>query len=113
MDIKNKSDEETIVLMKECVDVKHGLQADEVKVAVITIQVLPQGFSPYFTLVGRPQTINEINDLEEFVGKACMKAANSVGKSVLLNHSTNGVSCETEWNLTTIINYLEGKSNQL
>ena len=58
LDIKNKSDEETVALMKECIDGKHGLQAYEVKVAVITIQVVPQGFSPYSTLVGRPQTIN-------------------------------------------------------
>ena len=49
----------------------------------------------------------------EFFVKACMEAGNSVGKSVLLDHSTDGVSCETEWNLTILINYLEGNSNQL
>ena len=58
LDIKNKSDEETISLMKECIDGKNGLHTHEVKVDVITMQVLPQGFSPYFTLVGLPQTIN-------------------------------------------------------
>ena len=60
--------------MKECVDVKHGLQADQVKVDVINIQVVPQGLSPYFTLVGRPQIINDRNTLGEFVVKACMEA---------------------------------------
>ena len=113
MDIKNKSDDQTVALMEECVDRKHVLQVDEVNVAVITMQVVPQGLSPYFTLIGRPQTINDRNTLGEFVVKYCMEEANSVGKSVLRNHSTDGVSCETEWNLTTIINYLEGKSNQL
>ena len=42
-----------------------------------------------------------------------MKSANSVGNSVLLDYSTVGISCETDWNLTTMINYLEDKSNQL
>ena len=60
-DIKNKSDEETVALMKEFVDGKHCLQTDEVKVAVITMHVVPQGFGPYFTLFGRTHTINEIN----------------------------------------------------
>ena len=44
--------------MKECVDGKHGLQEYEAKVAVITIQVVPQGFITHSTLVGRTQTIN-------------------------------------------------------
>ena len=42
-----------------------------------------------------------------------MGVANSVVKSLLMNYSTDGDSCETEWNLTTMINYLEGKRNQL
>ena len=41
---------------------------------VINIQVVPQGLSPYFTLVGRPQIINDRNTLGEFVVKACMEA---------------------------------------
>ena len=36
-DIKNKSDEETVALMKEFFDGKHVLQADKVKVTVITM----------------------------------------------------------------------------
>ena len=72
LDIKNKSDEKTVALMKDCVDGKHGLQAYEVKVDVITVQVAPQGFSPHFTLVGSPHTINERNTFGDFVVKACM-----------------------------------------
>ena len=83
------------------------------KLSVITMKVLPQGFSPYFTLVGRPHTINDRNTFGEFFVKSCTESENIVGKSLRLNHATDGVSCETEWNLTTIINYLEGKSNQL
>ena len=36
-DIKNKSDEETVALMKEFFDGKHVLQADKLKVTVITM----------------------------------------------------------------------------
>ena len=48
-----------------------------------------------------------------FLVKACTETENSVGKSVLLNHSTDGFSGDNEWNLTTMINYLEGKRNQI
>ena len=37
LDIKNKSDEETVALMKEFFDGKHVLQADKLKVTVITM----------------------------------------------------------------------------
>ena len=40
-------------------------------------------------------------------------AASKVGKAVLLNHSTDGVSCETTWNVTTTLNYLSGKINHI
>ena len=42
-----------------------------------------------------------------------MEEVTCVGKSVLLNHSSDGVSCDTEWNLTIMINYLEGRSKHL
>ena len=55
------------MLIKDCDDGKHGLQVDEVKGGVINMQIIPQGFSPYFALVGRPQTINERNTFSEFL----------------------------------------------
>ena len=45
--------------------------------------------------------------------KACTLAADKVGNAVLLNHSTYGVSCETSWNIHTIMNYIEGNSNNI
>ena len=59
---------------------------------MINMHVLPQGLSPYFTLIGCPHTINKRNTFRDFVVKACMEAENSVLKSVRLNHSTYGVS---------------------
>jgi hypothetical protein len=46
-------------LIKEYQDGKHGPLAEEVKVVILTFQAVPPGMSPYFVLVGRPQTINE------------------------------------------------------
>eukprot|EP00957_Ditylum_brightwellii_P158964 12099518-Ditylum_brightwellii.AAC.1 len=62
LDVKGKSDKKTVKLMKECIAGKHGVQTAEVKVAVITMQVVPQGFSSYFTLDGNAQTVNESNN---------------------------------------------------
>ena len=42
-----------------------------------------------------------------------MYSENIVGKSVLLNHSSGGVSCDTGCNLTTIMNYLECKRSRI
>ena len=69
--------------------------------------------SPYFKLIGRAQTINKSNYFGEYVVKACTIAAEKVRYSVLLNHSTDGVSCETGLNIHTIIKYLEGNRNHL
>eukprot|EP00957_Ditylum_brightwellii_P162208 12351463-Ditylum_brightwellii.AAC.1 len=41
------------------------------------------------------------------VVEACQKATSSIGNAGLLNNSTDGVSCETSWNYTTMIGYLE------
>ena len=54
------------------------------KVAVITLQVVPKIFSPYFILVGRAQTINESNGFGGYVVKAFTLAAEKVGNKVLL-----------------------------
>jgi hypothetical protein len=55
-------------LIQEHRDGKHGPLADEVKVAVLTFQAVPPGMSPYFVLIGRPQTNNENSEFS-FEGK--------------------------------------------
>ena len=81
------------------------------KAAVVTLQVVPKVFSPYFNLIVHAQTIHESNSFEGYVVKAHTLAAEKVGNSVLLNHSTDGLSCETSWNIHTIMKYLGGNSN--
>ena len=74
------------------------------------MQVVPKRFIPYFTLIGREQTINESSYFGEYFVKSYTIAAEKVGNTVLLNHSTDGVSCENIWNIHTIMKYFEGNS---
>ena len=38
----------------------------------------------------------------------CESPAQSAKNCVVLNHSTDGVSCEVEWNKQTLLDYLAG-----
>ena len=68
---------------------------------------------PYFSLIGRPQTINESNDFFTTVLKSFDIAANQDINVVLLNVSTGGVLCEVQVNLILIIQYLNEEINYL
>ena len=48
--------------------------AYEVKIAVITLQRVKAGLSPYIVIAGRPQTNNERNDFGEDVLNSCKDA---------------------------------------
>eukprot|EP00957_Ditylum_brightwellii_P047093 3575985-Ditylum_brightwellii.AAC.1 len=51
--------------------------------------------------------------LESRLLRFALRADSNVGNAVLLNHPTDGVSCETNWNFATMIEYFESRSNQL
>ena len=76
-------------------EVEHGESADEVNLAVITLKVAPKVFIPYFTLVGRTHTINKSNNFRSFFITTFTMISIKVGYAVLLNNSTDGISCET------------------
>ena len=59
--LEDKTKNETVKLLKECQEGLHGKLASEIKVAVLCFQNTPPDMSPYFVLVGRPQTTNESN----------------------------------------------------
>ena len=48
-------------LLKEHHKGKHGPLVEEVKVCVLIFQGVLPGMSPYFVLIGRPQTTNEMS----------------------------------------------------
>ena len=59
--MSEKNDKVTSII-QERINGKHGTIYAEVKVTVVYFQYIPTVFSPYFTLVCLPQTINENNE---------------------------------------------------
>ena len=107
-DITDKSDEDTVELVKDCINGKHGENSAEAKAAIVNLKEVTKGFSYHFMLVEHAvtQTINDSNDFGDFVVKACASEAEKVGNILFLNHSTDGVLCETVWNIHTTMKYL-------
>ena len=99
--------------LEEYLQGKYGKIADEIKVCILSFQRIPRGVCLYFVLVGRPQTLNENNDLCATVIKAYHIAAIQSRGAVLLNVATDGVSCEVGCNFGIIVQYLNDEINYL
>ena len=108
IDVHEKSIEEINIILKDCIDGKYGPMADEVKVAVVSFQNTSVGMCPYLVVAGNAQTTNASNDFGKKVVTLCESDAQSGKNCVVLNHSTDGVSCEVEWNKQTLLDYLAG-----
>ncbi len=87
----------------ECVNGEKGEAASEIKVCVLSFQCTPPGTCPYYTLVGRPQTINQQSTFGLEVVNACLRAT--------MNTTTDGVSTEVKWNKEVTLDYIDGKIN--
>jgi hypothetical protein len=87
--------------------------AKEIKIVVVSFQDTPTGMCPYFTLAGLPQTVNKNNDFGKQVLEACLDAADRVENVAVLNQTTDGVSCEVQWNLEAMLAYLNGSINHI
>jgi hypothetical protein len=95
-------------VLKQCLDGEFGDAAAEVTVAVLSFQFTPPGFPPYLILVGQTQSINHSNSFASDVMSLCVQAAKSDGNAVILNESTDGVSCESKANIEQQKLYLAG-----
>ena len=95
IDVRGKSSEEIHAILKDCIDGKYGLMADEVKVAVVSFQDTPPGMCLYLVLAGNAQTSNKNNDFGKRTVQLCTNAARNSGNAFLLNHSTMG--CLARW----------------
>jgi hypothetical protein len=83
----------------------------EIKVCVISFQDTPPGMCPYFTLAGRPQTVNENIEFGKIVMDTCVTACNEDGSSVVLNMTTDGVASKVQWNICVMVGFLSGSMN--
>ena len=81
--------------------------------AVLSFQQTPVGISPYLILCGVPQTVNESNSFATDTLAICSKATDMIGNIVVLNDSTDGVSCEVQSNFNKVCKYIKGDTNQL
>ena len=54
--------------------------------AVVSLQKVSKGLSPYFTLVGNYQTINGSNDFSDFSANVFIEELNKLAHVVILNH---------------------------
>ena len=92
--VKDLTKEHTFERLKECNEGYHGPMATEVKFVVVLFQNRPTGMTPFFTLAGHPQTTNKQNQFSSMVVEACEIYATKDVNTILLNESTDGVSCE-------------------
>ncbi len=99
--------------LEECVNGKKGEAALEIRVCVLSFQCTSLLTTPYYTLVGQPQTINEQSTFGCEVVKACLRATIEDGNAILLNTNTDGVSTEVQWNKEVMLDYLDGKINHV
>ena len=92
--VKYLTKEHIFERLKECNEGYHGPMATEVKFVVVLFQNRPTGMPQFFTLAGHPQTTNKQNQFSSMVVEACEIHATNDGNAILLNESTDGVSCE-------------------
>lgn len=81
------------------------------KAAVVSFPHTPLGMGAYLVVAGNPQSINESYDFGKKVAVVCSKATISSRSCVLLNQTTDGVSCEVEWNKCSLLDFLLGRCN--
>jgi hypothetical protein len=103
--------DEVAKFLSECVNGDKREAASEIKVCVLSFRCTPPGTCPCYTLVGRPQMINQQSTFGLEVVNACLRATIEDGNSILLNTTTDGVSTEVQWNKEVTLDYLDGKIN--
>ena len=112
-DLSAFDNEEIVSFLKEYIQGKHGELAAETKIDVVSFQNTPVEMCPYLVLAVNPQTVNASNTWGSDVLSACTAAAAADGNAVVLNKSTDGVSCEMPLNFNLLMSHLKGETNTL
>ena len=87
-------------------------KATEVKVAIMTFQDVPPGFSPSRIIAAHPQSNNECSEFTRDMEAAANQVATSFG-AAFLNFGVDGVSLETFDVCQAICDFLSGKCKHL
>ena len=70
--------------------------AYEIKVAVLSLQIVKVGYLTYIEILERPQPNNESKNLLIYVQTSCINLTKELNYVRLLNSSVDGVSCESD-----------------
>jgi hypothetical protein len=85
------------------------IKADEMKLTVVTLQNPGRGKSPFFVLVGQPQTINESSNFNDQVMKACVTLSDTDKRLYVISVAADGVGCDNSWVVKQLRLFLEGR----
>jgi hypothetical protein len=84
-------------------------RADEIKVAVLSVQNTKKGKPCFAVLVGQPQTINVASSFNESVAMVVDRVAKETGMFQLASVSADGVGCDNKGMMYTLLSFLRGK----
>jgi len=89
------------------------IRADEIKVAVISIQNVKKKKCPFFVLAGQPQTVNMPSSFNEFVTQACLSVCNELKEADLVSVAADGVGCDNKWVCQQLRGFLRGDNRHV
>ena len=89
------------------------IRADEIKVAVISIQNAKKKKCPFFVLAGQPQTVNMPSSFNEFVTQACLSVCNELKEADLVSVAADGVGCDNKWVCQQLRGFLRGDNRHV
>jgi hypothetical protein len=84
-------------------------RADEIKIAVLSVQNTKQGKPCFSVLVGQPQSINMASCFNENVATVVDRVAKETGMFQLASVSADGVGCDNRGMFSTLFSFLRGK----
>lgn len=84
------------------------VRAEEVKVAVLTVQKRKHGKPCFFTLAGQPQSLNMNSPFNDVVTKLVVEKSEQSRKIDLVSVAADGVGCDNRWIMQQMKNFLKG-----
>jgi hypothetical protein len=106
IDVTDKTKDDVIEMLDNCIHAKYGALPAVVKVTVLTFQRSPSSMCHYLVLTGHPQ-INETSGYCAEIFVVCKEAAHRDWNDVVLNADKCGVLCEIDSNKSINVRFLD------